>query len=642
MQTRIVRSECELVQTLELFEYARVVYLDTETTGLDPRASQLLMVQIGTEDHVFVFDFTRIPIKALRHFEGVLTSPQTVKVIHNASFDLKVFYHFGGYMVGPVHDTRFAEVLLKSGIENRFDLASVANRRLGVTLDKTVRDSFIGQTIADLSDEQIRYAATDVVVLPAIYQQQMTEIHEADLDQVYRLEMDLVPVVAKMEYVGMPFKKEHLQDIEPVLDRLIVEAEQGMQDALIGAGVVEQIVFTKDGYTAVNTSSNQQMLAMFNALGIDVPDLNARTVTEWDYRNRKSASKYVPDPELLEDELLESVDAYGRYDNFYLRMHAYLGGARKLQSTYVQGLQTMQSPITGRIHATFTQIGAATGRFSSSRPNLQNLPSDQKMKNLGLEQSIRHAFAVNAETHRMIIADYSTIELVIIADASGDEVLDSHLDDLHTFVAQQILGVKDINNKNKKEHPYKIWRDVAKMVNYSIAYSVGGESLAKQMTIQLAPLNVKFTAKQADEIIEAWKALFPQATAWLKKSARSAVVYGWVADSFGRRRYWNRDEFVQKWKKEAAEREAMNFPIQALSASMVKLALVDAYRRLDETQASIISTVHDEIILESTIAYAETARGILKDSMEKAALQVLPRLGPSVIVDPATSTRYDK
>lgn len=642
MQTRIVRNECELVQTLELFEYAPVVYLDTETTGLDPRASQLLMVQIGTEDHVFVFDFTRIPIKALRHFEGVLTSPQTVKVIHNASFDLKVFYHFGGYMIGPVHDTRFAEVLLKSGIENRYDLASVANRRLGVTLDKTVRDSFIGQTIADLSDEQILYAATDVVVLPAIYQQQMTEIHEADLDQVYRLEMDLVPVVAKMEYVGMPFKKEHLQDIEPVLDRLIVEAEQGMQDALIGAGVVEQIVFTKDGYNAVNTSSNQQMLAMFNALGIDVPDLNARTVTEWDYRNRKSASKYVPDPELLEDELLESVDAYGRYDNFYLRMHAYLAGARKLQSTYVQGLQTMQSPITGRIHATFTQIGAATGRFSSSRPNLQNLPSDQKMKNLGLEQSIRHAFAVNADTHRMIIADYSTIELVIIADASGDEVLDSHLDDLHTFVAQQILGVKDINNKNKKEHPYKIWRDVAKMVNYSIAYSVGGESLAKQMTIQLAPLNVKFTAKQADEIIEAWKALFPQATAWLKKSARSAVVYGWVADSFGRRRYWNRDEFVQKWKKEAAEREAMNFPIQALSASMVKLALVDAYRRLDEAQASIISTVHDEIILESTIAYAETARDILKDSMEKAALQVLPRLGPSVIVDPAISTRYDK
>ena len=642
MQTHIVRSECDLVRTLELFEFAPVVYLDTETTGLDPRASQLLMVQLGTADDIYVYDFTRIPVKALRHFEGVLTSPQTVKVIHNASFDLKVFFHFGGYMVGPVHDTRFAEVLTQIGLQNRFDLASVANRRLGVSLDKTVRDTFIGQAITDLSDEQILYAATDVAVLPAIYKQQLDEIAEASLEQVYRLEMDLVPVVAKMEYVGMPFKKEHLQELEPVFDQLIVDAEQGMQDALIGAGVVDQIVFTKDGYNAVNTSSNQQMVTMYNALGIDISDLNARTVTEWDYKNRKSASKFVPESELLEDELLESVDAYGRYDNFYLRMHAYLGGARKLQSTYVRGLQTMQSPITGRIHATFTQIGAATGRFSSSRPNLQNLPSDQKLKNLGLEQSIRHAFAVNADTHRMVIADYSTIELVIIADASGDEVLDSHLEDLHTFVAQQILGVKDINNKNKKENPYKIWRDVAKMVNYSIAYSVGGESLAKQMTIQLAPLNVKFNAKQADAIIEAWKALFPQATAWLKKSARSAVVYGWVADSFGRRRYWNRDEFTQKWKKEAAEREGMNFPIQALSASMVKLALVTAYRQLDDTQASIISTVHDEIILESTIAYAETARDILKEAMEKAAQQVLPRLGSSVIVDPAISTRYDK
>ena len=642
METHIVRNECDLVRTLESFEFSSVVYLDTETTGLDPRASQLLMVQLGTADDIYVYDFTRIPIKALRHFEGVLTSPQTVKVIHNASFDLKVFYHFGGYMVGPVHDTRFAEVLTKVGLQNRFDLASVANRRLGVSLDKSVRDTFIGGAITDLSDEQILYAATDVAVLPAIYKQQLEEIAEANLEQVYRLEMDLVPVVAKMEYVGMPFKKEHLKELEPVFDQLISDAERGMQDALIGAGVVDQIVFTKDGYNAVNTSSTQQMVAMYNALGIDVSDLNARTVTEWDYKNRKSASKFVPESELLEDELLESVDAYGRYDNFYLRMHAYLGGARKLQSTYVRGLQTMQSPVTGRIHATFTQIGAATGRFSSSRPNLQNLPSDQKLKNLGLEQSIRHAFAVNVDTHRMIIADYSTIELVIIADASGDEVLDSHLEDLHTFVAQQILGVKDIHNKNKKENHYKFWRDVAKMVNYSIAYSVGGESLAKQMTIQLAPLNVKFNAKQADSIIDAWKELFPQATAWLKKSARSAVVYGWVADSFGRRRYWNRDEFNQKWKKEAAEREGMNFPIQALSASMVKLALVDAYRRLDDTQASIISTVHDEIILESTIAYAETARDILKDAMEKAAQQVLPRLGSSVIVDPAISTRYDK
>ena len=144
MQVQIVRSECELVRTLETFEFSPVVYLDTETTGLDPRASQLLMVQLGTEETIYVYDFTRIPLSALRHFEGVLTSPQTIKVIHNASFDLKVFYHFAGYMVGPVHDTRFAEVLIKAGIENKFDLASVAQRRLKVSLDKSVRDTFIG------------------------------------------------------------------------------------------------------------------------------------------------------------------------------------------------------------------------------------------------------------------------------------------------------------------------------------------------------------------------------------------------------------------------------------------------------------------------------------------------------------------
>jgi len=162
------------------------------------------------------------------------------------------------------------------------------------------------------------------------------------------------------------------------------------------------------------------------------------------------------------------------------------------------------------------------------------------------------------------------------------------------------------------------------------------------MTIKLAPVNAKYSPKQGEAIIEQWKAMFPAATLWLKKSARSAVVNGWVADSYGRKRFWNRDDFTMKWKKEAAEREASNFPIQALSATMVKLALVKTFERLDMKRAVIVSTVHDEIIVESTVEYAEQARLILKEAMEESAREVLPNLGSTVIVDPAISMKYDK
>jgi DNA polymerase-1 len=121
-----------------------------------------------------------------------------------------------------------------------------------------------------------------------------------------------------------------------------------------------------------------------------------------------------------------------------------------------------------------------------------------------------------------------------------------------------------------------------------------------------------------------------------------AVVNGWVADSFGRKRFWNRDDFTMKWKKEAAEREAANFPIQALSATMVKLALIKTFDRLDMKRAVIVSTVHDEIILESTKDYAEEARIILKQAMEESAREVLPNLGSTVEVDPAITMKYDK
>jgi DNA polymerase-1 len=642
MNYTLITTTSKLREVLPELLVSPILYADTETTHLDPYRARLLMIQIYTGTNAYVIDCTHSVDLTL--LNPVWLSDTSLKVFHNASYDLKIIYNLSKILITNVYDTMVTERMLTAGfIGVSASLQAVAKRRLNVTLDKAVRSTFTESEVTELSQEQIEYAVKDVLVLPDIREQQLTEIAELDLFKVHRLEMDLCPVVAFIEYTGMPFEAKHLLDLDAQFLHIIEEAQRVVQDMFIQAGVCNQIIFSRDGYSAFNPSSNQQMVEMFNKVGIDLPSLNARLVMQWDFKNRRSAKNFNVDfAELSDDtDISDAMAKFGSFENKYIQAYSFHTAVKKIYSTYVKSLPTMENPITKRIHCSFNQYGAATGRFSSSQPNLQNIPSDQKMKNIGVNASIRHAFKVSAG-RKLIIADYSTIELVIIADASGDTGLITNLEDLHTFVAREVLGVKDINNKNKKEHPYKLWRDVAKMVNYSIAYNVGGDSLGKQMTIALSPLGEKIGSERAERIIEDWKQRFPQAASWLKESARSVVLYGKVKDSYGRMRFWDRSDFQNKWRRASAEREAMNFPIQALSASMVKLALINTFRKLNPKKARIVSTVHDEIIVESSEQYAEVAAQILKEEMEWAAKQVLPKLGDTVEVSPAISDKYDK
>lgn len=640
----ILRATAEVSSVVESLRNRPVLYLDTETTHLDPHRARLLTVQVYDGEQAYVIDCTSLSDLSVI---SPLFTGTALKVFHNAAYDLKIIYKNFNYLIRNVYDTMITERMLVAGLPSALyssALAAVSERRLQIKLDKSVRSTFTTSEISVLSQEQLDYAVNDVFVLKPIHEQQVREIQEHNLHKVHKLEMDLCPVTAMIEFTGMPFDDEHLKELAPTFIHLIEESDKVLQDVFISAGVCNQIVFSRDGYRAINPASSQQMVEMFNKVGINVTSLNARVVMQWDFKNKKKAKDFDIDfAELSQDaDLGEAMDKFGSFENKYLQAYAFYTAAKKIYSTYIKALPELRNPVTKRIHCSFNQYGAATGRYSSSSPNLQNIPSDQKMRNLGIDASIRHAFKVDSPGRKLIIADYSTIELVIIADASGDEGLITNLDDLHTFVAREVLGVKDINNKNKKEHPFKIWRDVAKMVNYSIAYNVGGDSLGKQMSIALSPLGEKVTSERADKIIEDWRGRFPKAAQWLRNSARSVMLYGWVADGYGRKRFWDRSEFGNKWRRLAAEREAMNFPIQALSASMVKLALVGTFDRLDPSRGRIVSTVHDEIILETTVKYAETAAQILKEEMETAAQVVLPNLGPTVEVTPAISDKYDK
>ncbi len=643
---KYITAELEAYRYISALESYDIWYMDTEGTSLDPYDNRLLLVQIRAGDEVYVFDMVQLPEKVLNAFKRAWVSASILKVFQNAKYDIKVLYHCFKVLPVRIHDTLVAERLIWAGINpGGFGLDDIAKRRLNLELDKTIRKSFT-TTDGIFTQEQLDYAAQDVQVLPEIYRQQMQELEEKKLLQVYDVEMQLTPVVALMEYTGMPFERDHMSALEPEFARIIREAHQALQDLFIGAGVIDTIVFTEDGYYGFNpNSAKYQVVPLMNAVGINIPDMNAKTIVQWDFKNRKKAHRYDVDfTELFDDDdLATTIETYGTLENDYLRAFMYYVAVNKLMTTYIQGLPELVNKSTGRIHTNFNQLGARTGRFSSSKPNLQNLAKDSKLSALGITGSIRQGFKCGPYT-KLIIADYSGIELVIIADASEDEGLIElvRLDEVHEAVTRDVLGWKEITKANKKEKPHKYWRDASKKLSYSIAYGVQGKNLSESLTLELAPIGVKFSPDEADKLIAGWKNRFSAAGSWLDKNARSVVNYGYVVDGVGRKRFWDVETFHDKWKLLAAQREAANFPVQSLSAHMTKLALIHTHNGLDLSRARIVSTVHDEIIVESAKSYAEQAAQVLKDGMERAARSVLKRLGDFVVVEPAISDKYDK
>lgn len=645
-----INTEDKLKVALKYLKRSKIWYCDTEGTSFDPHTNRLLLLQIKTDDDIYVFDFLQLSTDLLKQLIPAWVSADIKKVFQNAKYDIKVLYHHMKELPKNVHDTLVSEQLIFAGLQvGGFGLDDIARRRLGVVLDKTIRDTFINYDTANgsiFTEAQLNYAAQDVEILPEIYKQQMQEIAEKKIQRVYTDEMELISVVALMEYTGMPFDPNHMQSIAPQFEHAIKQAHKALQDIFIAAGVIDTIVFTKDGYKGFNASSPKyQVLPLMQAVGINLEDLSAKTIVQWDYKNRKRAKKFELDfRELVDDEeLADDIDVYGTLENDYLRAYGFYVALNKLYGTYVQGLPELINPVTKRIHSNFNQARAVTGRFGSSKPNLQNLAKDGKLKSLGIDGSIRQGFKC-LPGRKLIIADYSGIELVIIADASEDDsLIDAVIQDqVHEIVTRDVLGHKDITVENKKQFPHKHWRDGSKKLSYSIAYGVQGRTLADSLTIELAPVGVKFTKEQGDALIAAWKARFPKAGLWLDKNARSVLHYGYVVDGVGRRRSWDVTTFGDKWKMLAAQREASNFPVQSLSAHMTKLALIYTHRGLDLKKARIVSTVHDEILVESITSYAYQAAEILKEAMERAANEVLIRMGKEVHVKPDISDRYDK
>lgn len=667
MNIQIITQPYQYTQLIQELTCARVISIDTETTGLDPYTSKLLLLSLynPTSDIAYVVDFTKIPIARLKDLKPILESNDVLKVGHNLTFEYKRFYHDARIEMVQMHDIMICDRMLFAGLRYKHDLKSIIARRLNTTVDKDIRKTFLEWTEDTVfSKEQLEYSAMDAVYPIAIYKQQLQNIKEKELERIYRLEMAILAPTAMMEYTGVQVNRTMLEAMIAPFEHFVRLADKALQDLFIAHGAAESILFTSAGYSCLNTGSSEQVAEALARIGIEVKNsagklsLNSKIVQRWDMiNNKKKGTKRYKDwdvdyHELIEDdEVADALDLYLGLENPFLRAYTFLNGARKLLSTYIYGVLDAINPITGRVHPFFNSYGAeATGRYSSNGPNFQNLPKDDKLRVLGLgSHSLRKCLEA-AKGRKFIISDFSGIELLILAVlADDDRLLDMILrGDIHTTVTQEVLEYKAITLQNKKQYPHEVWRHAAKTLSYSIAYGTTGRNVSETLNIMLASQGFKIDSVKGDEYIARWFKLFPKTAAYLKDRADHVEMKGFVTDVWGRRRHWDTTTFVNKWKRLAARREGMNFGIQASSASMTKRAMELVWNRLDRKKGRMVISVHDEIVVECIDSYVDQATAIIKESMEQAIKETLIKVADLVgmyegtSVSPQVSERYDK
>ncbi len=661
---KVITKPYEYAEMIAELRQAVILGVDTETTGLDPYTYHPLLISLYDGKTVYVVDLLKIPRERIKDLKPVLEDPNILKIGHNLSYEYKFFYHTARIEMQSMHDIMLADRLIFAGLRKRHALKDIVLRRLDIDVDKTIRKSFIDADPNEITftPEQYEYSGMDAVYPVQVYNAQMEDIDQNKLQRIYNLEMNIIAPTALMEYTGVSVDRSMIEAMVKPFEHFVKLADKALQDMLIQYGAAEKIVFTRNGYSALNSASDDQVKAALLKLGIKIEykgklSLDSKAIQRWDMLQRKKKGKKYKDFDIDyhtlidDDEVADALTAFIGIDNPILRAFSYLQGARKLLGTYIVGIIDAINPVTGRVHPFFNSLGAeATGRYSSNGPNFQNLPNDKKLKILGLgKHSLRKCIRAT-KGRTLIIADYSGIELVILAaNANAQSLMDKILrGDIHTDVTVEVLDYKLITKQNKKEDPHKIWRDAAKTLSYGIAYGTTGRNIAETMNIMLASEGFKIDATEGDKLIEKWFALFPEVHEYLKKNANKAVRDGYVTDAWGRRRNWDQAWFVDKWKMLAAGREGMNAPIQGTSATMTKQAIWLIWQKLDRKKARIVLTVHDEIVVEAVDSYAQTASDIVKECMEQAIRETLPSVADDIgkyegtSVSPKFSDCYDK
>jgi DNA polymerase I len=519
---------------------------DTETTELDPYRGDLRLVQFSSGRSTYVFDLKPFGSNgslksnpALQPLRDLLSDPSTIKIAHNAKFDVKWVRHHLGTEIKGIYDTFLASQLIAAGdSDRRHSLADVAQFFTGTELDKTEQ---VSDWSGELSQSQIEYAARDAAIMVPLREQIDERLKNDDLSRAANLEFECIVPIADMELSGFYLDDTRWRE---QLDRVKVaqaKVADELQD-MLSAGVAQATLF---GRAEINLDSQQQVTDALLNLGVPVPD----TTRAWQLQ--PLADKYPVVAKLLE----------------------YRGVAKSL-SSFGENILEFIEPKTGRIHADFRQIGAPTGRFSCSNPNLQQIPH---------EQQYRRCFRA-PEGRKLVIADYSQIELRILADFSGDPNFIKAFvsgEDFHTTTASQVFGVAP-------ERVTPEQRSFAKRLNFGVVYGIGASRFG---------LMTGLSQNDAENTMRKYFGTYRGLDSYLRQSGADVITKR-IARTASNRMLRLRFDENDRQQIAAARRYGVNMPIQGTSADILKRALRLLHDSLKGTSGRLVNIVHDEVIVE--------------------------------------------
>jgi DNA polymerase-1 len=561
MTTEIVLTERQLEELMEKLRAAPEISLDTETTSEDAMSAELVGLSVAVEPGTGFYipvahDYLGAPRQLDRDFvlKKLRSLLQERPIIgQNLKYDATILRHYGIELKHIVFDSMLAGYLLDP--ESRKDLNELALRYLG----HGVMDfAELGAARMDAVpvERAAEYAAADAEVVLRLKEKMLPALRATGQEKLFaEIEVPLIAVLVEMEAHGILLDKEILREQAKELQTL---ATQLLQD-----------IFRLAGQDFNPNSPKQVAQILFGKLQLPVL---RRTKTG------PSTDAYVLQELAGRHPLPEKLLAYRELE--------------KLLSTYIRKLPEYIHTKTGRVHTTFQQHVTVTGRLSSTNPNLQNIPVRTE-----LGGQIRKAFV--APPDRVLIgADYSQIELRVLAHLSGDKGLIGAFErdeDVHARTAATIFNLP-LERVSSRE------RRIAKMINFGLSYGMTGYGLAQRTGI---------SRTEAEQFIESYFEKYPGVQVYMERTVREAEEHGYLETLMGRRRY-----FSQTTGR--AEREAINFPVQGTAADIMKLAMLRVYERAQEIHSDMLLQIHDELLFETDAADAEHTAQIIKKTMEEA------------------------
>ncbi len=571
----LVETETEIKNLIEKLSKASSICFDTETTSTDANTAEMVgmsfSIKTGEAYYVPVPSDKSKTMEIVHHFKNILEDERIEKIGQNIKYDIIVFASYNVHVKGPLFDTMLAQYIVDADARNNMDI--MANAYLDYSpVSITTLIGAKGKNQGNMRDVELArvkdYAAEDADITLQLKEVLSSKLKENSGEELfYKVETPLVYVLSDMEMTGVKVDEETLKVFSKELE--------------IDIKNLEETIYEKAGVKFNIASPKQLGEVLFDKLQLDPKAKKTKT------------GQYQTG-----EDVLSALSSKHDIVQYILDFRS----LQKLKSTYVDALPEMINSATGRVHTSYNQAVAATGRLSSNNPNLQNIPIKTARG-----REVRKAFIAKDAEHVILSADYSQIELRVIAEMAQEKnMLEAFANglDIHTATAAKVYGIK-------LEEVTSTQRRNAKAVNFGIIYGQSAFGLSQ---------NLGIPRKEAAEIIDNYFLQYPGIKKYMNDTIEFARTHGYVETIMKRRRYLRDINSANATVRGFAERNAINAPIQGSAADMIKVAMINIYKELNDRKlkSKMTMQVHDELVFEVHQSEIDEMKLLVMEKMRTA------------------------